>query len=103
MTGSTALQQLSSSAVAAEGLQWSQRGNRLFYWRDSTLVGATLEEHNGRWQATEKSIATLRRGSLLVGVAPDGERALVAIPVDQTSTIPPGIRIIVNAVAEWMK
>jgi len=102
LSGSGGFQQISSGDVASiGGVHWAPSGRRLFYLRRWELVAATLVERDGTLVTeTQQVIARVPRGSAIVGVSPDGKRTLIAKPVDSSSPIPPGVRVVVNGLTD---
>ena len=65
---------------------------------------ATLAERNGTLVVEkEVVIARVPPRSALIGLSPDGERALIARPTGTASPIPPGVRVIVNGLPDGLR
>ena len=105
LSGSGGFPQVSSGDVASiGGIHWAPSGRRLFYLRRWEIVAATLVERDGTLVAeAQEVIARVPRGSAIVGISPDGERALIAKPVASSSPIPAGVRVVVNGLADGLR
>jgi Tol biopolymer transport system component len=103
MTGAPVAQQISSGTGGTtydDGLIWSARSRELFYLRNSALTVLTYEERNGRFFGLKEAVvATLPRGSRLLGVSPDAERLLISRPSAPPSTAQAGIKVVVNGLS----
>ena len=105
LSGAGGYPQVSTGSLASEGgVRWAPRGNRIFYIRRWELVAATLVERDGTLVVEkEVVIARVPPRSALVGLSPDGERALIARPTSTASSIPPGVRVIVNGLPDGLR
>jgi hypothetical protein len=85
-------------------VRWAPHGYRLFYIRRWELVAVTLAERNGTLVVEKEGvIARVPPRSALLGLSPDGERALIARRIDGASRIPPGVRVIVNGLPDGLR
>jgi Tol biopolymer transport system component len=102
--GRSGLQQVSAREANEDGgLRWSPSGDALYFVRGTALMRAAIDVQGGRMVGEESIVGTVPRNTAIAGVGADGRRVLIMKPVARASTIPPGVRIIIDGLASLVR